>query len=81
MTTDLFLSKKDMLLDRLRYLKTFSSVDVDEIGRDIFLLSADRRVREWAEEGKKIRRLDHEEIMFRGLRKKGQAHLAWYESI
>lgn len=74
------LNKADILYDRLKHLGIFSSVTVREIGLQIFYTRADRTVREWAEKGL-FRRIPDNEAVLKGLVKKGQAHLAWYELV
>lgn len=76
MQTALFATKEQQLWEELPAL--FSSVEVRELGLRIYYTRADRTVREWAENGR-LRRLPDQEIIFRGLRKSGQAPLAWYE--
>jgi hypothetical protein len=76
MQTALFQTKEQELWEALPSL--FSSVDVRTIGLGIYYTRADRTVREWAEIGR-LKRLSNDEIVFRGLRKSGQAPLAWYE--
>ncbi len=81
---DLFLTKKDILYERLRHLQVFSSATVHELGTEMYYTSAERRVREWADESNPercLRRLEAEEIRLRGLWKPGNQHLAWFEIL
>ncbi len=78
MNIDLFHTKKDLLFEKLKSMGVFSSAQVHELGTKLYYTSAERRVREMAEEGT-IRRLEAEEIRFRGLWRPGNQHLAWYE--
>ncbi len=41
--------------------------------------SARERVREFVQQNKGIRRIDHEESILRGLNKPGAARIRWYE--
>ena len=76
--TDLYLTKEEILWERLRHYGFFSSVMARQVGLDIYYTRADRTVREWAQQGR-VRRLDRYETAWRGLRKKGQAPVVWYE--
>ena len=80
MQTDQTLTKEDILWERLRHLGEFNSHTVREIGFSMFYDRADRTVRDWASRGL-LRRIPHEECLLRGLIKKGNAPLAWWEFI
>lgn len=80
MQTDLLLNKEEQLWQFCQDKKLFSSVDVYGFGGRIYYTRACRTVRQWAEEGR-IKRLDHGEMVFRGLRITGRAAVAWYEAI
>lgn len=73
------MKKIDQLRKRLSKYKRFSSHTVQEIGSEIYLDSAKRRVRELAERGE-YRRIPHDEAVERNLVKKGNARLRWYEN-
>jgi len=77
---DLFLEKHDILWNRLKHLQQFSTNTVREIGREIFLASADVRVREWVRKGK-LRRISLQEAKCLNLIKPGCQPVAWYEVI
>ncbi len=60
----------------------FNKIQLTQYGLDNYYISAWRRVCEWCSEpNPKIKRLDKDEILFRGLWKKGQAHLGWYKFV
>lgn len=81
------LNKQDILWERLRHIGTFSSHTVREVGFSMFYDRSDRTVRRWAEETRvnghceygKVLRISPEECILRGLNKKGNAPLAWWE--
>lgn len=70
--------KSDILWHELQNMKVFSTVNIIQLGLEIKYISADRVVREWAQHGL-VRRIPNDEIILRGLRKKDQANVAWYE--
>ena len=70
-------TKQEKLYKILRKKHTFSSHYVRKVGSEIYLDSADRRLREFVEKGL-FRRLTKEDIRQRRYNKKGQAPLAWY---
>ncbi len=70
-------TKESLLADFCREKGFFSSHDINYYGTTNFYDSATRRIREWVSEGK-VKRLDEDEILFRGLWKPGCQHLAWY---
>lgn len=72
------ITKEEELWNQLKYLGKFNSHKVREIGFYMFYDRADRTVRQWAEEGR-LRRIPNEEAILRGLVKKGNAPLAWWE--
>lgn len=71
--------KIDDLKLRLRSLGTFSSVQVKEIGHQIYLTTAYRRVQEMVARVDTYRRIPVEECILRGLVKKGNKRIAWFE--
>jgi len=71
---DLFLSKEEALLNWCREKHFVSKSMIMQYGLDNFYLRAVRTCQEFAAEGK-IRKLDKEECIFRGL--KGRQ--GWYE--
>ena len=75
------MSKKETLLQWCRYMNVFSKVDIENWAIKNYYISAERRVREFAENPDiPIRRIPDIEATLRGLRKKGQAKVAWYEA-
>lgn len=72
-------NKKEELLKWCRQQRLFSSVDVYKYGMNYYK-SAERRVREFVEEGF-VRRLPDEEAILKGLNRPGFARIAWYELI
>lgn len=82
---DLFtsqMSKKDKLLEFVKAKGYFSSHDVNNWGTNNYFDSATRRIREWCEgEKPKVRRMNDQEILRRGLHRHGNQHLMWYECI
>jgi len=84
-----YLTKEDILWDRLRHLGEFNSHTVREIGFSIFYDRADRTVRSWAEQTRilgsckygRVIRISNEECLLRGLIKKGNAPLSWWEIL
>jgi len=82
---DLFskeLTKEEKLAIFCKEKGYFSSHDVNDFGTHSFYDSATRRIREWCTENPpRVKRLSEDEILFRGLWKKGNQHLAWYEWV
>ena len=76
MITDLFTTKEDQLWDWCKSKKLFTSDEVYVYGYSHYYKSAERRVGEWAQDGK-LRRLDALEIKERGLKKRE----TWYEVV
>lgn len=74
------LSKEFKLLQWCRFKQIFNYVDIRNYSLENFYLRADRTVRDFVTEGK-IRRISDEEALLRGLRKDGNARLAWFETI
>lgn len=73
------MKKIDELKMRLRSLGTFSSVQVKEIGHQIYLTTAYRRVQEMVARGDTYVRISPTECVLRGLVKKGNKRIAWFE--
>ncbi len=74
------MTKEEALFQWCKTVRLFNSVHAKMWGLDNFYSRADRTIRDFVTEGK-LRRLDNEEIILKGLRKKGNAPLAWYEVI
>ena len=70
---DLFKNKEELLEEWARKKGFFSKAEVMEYGLKSFYLRADRTIRSFCQEGK-VRRIDKQECLFRGLRGK----MAWY---
>lgn len=84
MLTDLcYATKEEELWYRLKAVRMFSSIMVQDIGREIYYKRAERTVREWVHDCPygKIRRMDLKECRFRGLVRRGQAPLVWWEIL
>lgn len=79
-TLDQSLSKKNQILSWARNTKIFSSVHVRGWGITNYCLNPDRRIRELMEEGL-IEHIPSSEAILLGLRKDGQARVAWYRFI
>lgn len=77
------MSKRDELLNWCRLMKVFSTVNIDNWGKSHnFYRCADRRVREFMNDPKiNIERIPDKEAMLRGLNKKGQSRIAWFEVV
>jgi len=60
--------------------KIFNYVDIRNYSLENFYLRAERTIRDFVSEGK-IRRISDEESLLRGLRKDGNARLAWFEVV
>lgn len=75
------MTKEQELLDWARSKKIFNYVDVQNWNKEPhYYLRAERTVRDFVREGL-LRRIPNEEAILKGLRKKGNACLAWFESI
>lgn len=72
------ITKEEELLEWCKEKKIFSYVDVQTYKSNHFYLRADRTIRDFVTEGK-MRRIPDEEAVLRGLRKAGNANLAWFE--
>ena len=66
--------KIDLLLHFCKWKRVFSKADVIEWGRVNYYLSAERRVREFVDEGL-FRKIDQAECVMRGL----TGNMAYYE--
>ena len=73
------LSEEYKLLQWCRFKKLFNYVDIRHYSLENFYLRADRTIRDFVSEGK-IKRISDEEAILRGLRKDGNARLAWFEA-
>ena len=76
MTTDLFTSKKEQLINFLRDEHYFSTSDVVEWGVKNFYLRAKRTVQDLVVEGA-IRKIPYDECLLRGFKGK----MGWYEYV
>lgn len=74
------LSKEFKLLQWCRFKKIFNYVDIRNYSLENFYLRADRTIRDFVNEGK-LKRISDEEAILRGLIKKGNARLAWFETV
>lgn len=74
------LSKEDWLYIWCKDKKLFSSVDAKKWGIDNYYSRSDRTVRDFVFQ-RKLRKLSGLEILLKGLWKKGNAHIAWYEIV
>jgi len=80
--SDLFLNNKQKLWLWMKGKKLFSSVDLSKFDASHWTLRSGRTAREWCEgEHPRLRRLDTQEKLFRGLWKNRDANIAWYEVI
>ena len=79
---DMFLNDKQRLWLWMKERKLFSSVDLSKYNASNFTLRAGRTAREWCEgEHPKLRRLDRQEKLRRGLWNGRKANVAFYEVI
>lgn len=77
--TDLYLTKKDILVHWAKHRQLFSAVDIEDEARNIGILSstARRYIRDLTEKGI-FKRISHDEKIRKGLLKKGNKEIAWY---
>jgi len=73
------MKKIDELKLRLRSLGAFSSVQIKEIGHQIYLTTAYRRVQEMVARGDTFMRIPAAECILRGLVRKDNKRIAWFE--
>jgi len=82
MVTDLFMTASDKFWIWCKQKKLFNSVDISRYGLTFYYLRANRSCREWCEgEHPRLRRLDREEKLRRGLWDGKNANIAIYEVI
>lgn len=74
------LNEEEMLIEWGNNTKLFSTVDLTRYGLDNHYLRALRTMRELAKEGK-FRRIPDDEAVLRSLIRKGNALIAWYETV
>lgn len=74
------MTKADQLLNWCKEKGIFNYVDVQHWKENNFYLRADRTIRDFVSKGL-LRRIPDEESTLRGLRKQGNANLAWFENI
>lgn len=75
------LSKEDELLSWCKSKKLFNYVDVQNWNKEPhYYLRAERTIRDFVSEGL-LRRIPCEEAVLRGLVRKGNAPLAWFEVV
>ena len=74
------MKKIDDLKLRLRTLVTFSSVQVKEIGNQMYLTTAYRRLQEMVARGDSFVRIPPAECILRGLVRKDNKRIAWFET-
>jgi hypothetical protein len=79
MKTNLFMNMQDQLWEFCREKKLFSTSDVYAWGVGRYTRAC-RTVREWAAEGR-LRRLEAEEMVRKGLRQSGRAAVQYYEVV
>lgn len=75
------ITKSNLLLDYVRRQGIVNSVMVRRWGLENGYIRSDRTMRDFAEEGKFVRRMEDEEIKNKGLRQEGATKIAFWEAI